>query len=68
MMGSGTYGCVWKVADQNQCLFALKIINKIKIICNKSVKATMTEKRILTHLTQAETEFIVKLHASFQDQ
>jgi serine/threonine protein kinase len=40
----------------------------VRIIASKCAKATVMEKHILVHLAESETEFIVKLHASFQDE
>nr|VVW86284.1 unnamed protein product [Nymphaea colorata] len=67
-MGRGTFGAVWKVIDHDtRSTYAMKVIDKVRVIANKCIKATVTEKLILAHLSEATNPFIVKLHAAFQD-
>lgn len=68
MLGKGTFGSVWKVFDhRSKSFYALKIIDKVKCISGKNVRRTMLERDMLVHLADVDTEFIVKLHAAFQD-
>jgi serine/threonine protein kinase len=48
IIGKGGFGCVWKVVDKRTNKFyALKIMDKAKIIMKKSVKSIQNERKIL---------------------
>lgn len=60
---------MWKVQDKKSGqIYALKVMDKAKIITKKSVKAVLQERRILSRLMEGGAEFIGGMHGSFQDQ
>lgn len=68
MIGKGGFGKVWKVEHKlTHQVYALKIMEKTKIIATKSVKAVISEKSILSSLSEDKTNFIINMEAAFQD-
>jgi serine/threonine protein kinase len=66
IIGKGGFGRVWKVSEKKtRKLYALKVMDKAKIITKKSVNSVMNEREILCKL---EHEFIVNMHCAFQDR
>ncbi len=64
MLGKGSFGEVFLVEEKTtRRLFAMKVIQKAKIMSQNLVKYVLAERRVMakTHHT-----FIVKLHAAFQ--
>ena len=63
-LGAGAFGSVFKVRkkDSGQ-IFALKVLNKRKLVENKQLKHVVNEAKI--HLA-LDSPFIVKLHYKFQ--
>ena len=69
LIGKGGFSKVWKVQDKKSGqLYALKVMDKAKIITKKSVKAVLQERRILTRLMEGGAAFVGGMHGSFQDQ
>jgi serine/threonine protein kinase len=65
VIGKGGFGKVWKVTfKRNKKLYALKVMNKVKIIDKKSQKNIKTERKILSYLKHS---FIVNMVCAFQD-
>jgi len=59
---------VWKVTERkNNKEFALKEMDKAKIIAKKSVKAALLEREIMSTLLKDPSDFIVNIEAAFQD-
>ncbi len=51
IVGKGGFGRVWKVTDKkSRKTFALKMMDKAKIITKKSVNSVMNEKDILSKI------------------
>ena len=68
-LGKGTFGEVWKVRDRRSGkLFALKIMDKIKMITSKNLKAVIREKKILETLALDRSDLISNIKAAFQDR
>lgn len=66
IVGRGGFGEVWIVNLKNQRRFyALKKMNKAKILMKKSVESIMSENLILESLSH---KFIINKKASFQDR
>ena len=64
-MGRGGFGKVWKVYyKQTKTLYAMKEMNKAKIIDKKSEKSVKSERDLLSKLNHP---FIINMHFSFQD-
>ena len=62
-------GKVWKVEEKKSGqVYALKVMDKAKIITKKSVKAVLQDRRILSRLMDAGAEFVGGMHGSFQDK
>ncbi len=69
LIGKGTFGEVWKVRDRRSGkLFALKIMDKIKMITSKNLKAVIREKKILETLALDRSDLISNIKAAFQDR
>ena len=65
IIGRGGFGKVWKVCHkQTKSLYAMKEMNKAKIIDKKSDKSVKSERDLLSKLNHP---FIVNMHFSFQD-
>ncbi len=66
VVGKGGFGRVWIVTFKNKKrYFALKEMDKARILMKNSVRSVMNEKQILTEL---KNNFIVNMKASFQDR
>ena len=69
VIGRGSFGEVWKVSDKlTGELYALKIMDKVKIIATKSIKTVIQEKNILETLASDRSDLISNIKASFQDR
>ena len=65
IIGRGGFGKVWKVCHkQTKKLYAMKEMNKAKIIDKKSEKSVKSERDLLSKLNHP---FIINMHFSFQD-
>lgn len=65
IIGKGGFGKVWKVRDKKYKIeFALKEIQKVKVIDKKSENSIKREKELLQILKHP---FIVNMHCAFQD-
>ena len=65
IIGRGGFGKVWKVCHkQTKILYAMKEMNKSKIIDKKSDKSVKSERDLLSKLNHP---FIINMHFSFQD-
>ena len=65
IIGRGGFGKVWKVCHkQTRILYAMKEMNKSKIIDKKSDKSVKSERDLLSKLNHP---FIINMHFSFQD-
>ena len=65
IIGKGGFGKVWKVCyKQSKKLYAMKEMNKAKIIDKKSDKSVKSERDLLAKLNHP---FIINMHYSFQD-
>ena len=66
IVGKGGFGRVWKVNEKKtRKIYALKVMDKAKIITKKSVHSVMNEKDILSKLNH---DFIVNMVCAFQDR
>ena len=66
IIGKGTFGNVWKVQNRKSLRFyAMKQMEKVLIIVNKSVENIMNEKKILGMFNHP---LISKMHGSFMDR
>lgn len=65
IIGRGGFGKVWKVIEKKtKNHYALKEMNKAKIIDKKSVKSIKYERELLEKLHHS---YIVNMHYAFQD-
>lgn len=65
-IGKGGFGKVWKVEHKkSKEFFALKEMEKIRIINKRSVQSVMNERRLLALLHHP---FIVNMHYAYQDR
>lgn len=66
IVGKGGFGRVWKVSDKKtKQIYALKIMDKAKIITKKSVNSVMNERELLAKI---QHPFVVNMHSAFQDR
>jgi serine/threonine protein kinase len=69
IVGKGGFGRVWKVLNKKTKLtYALKVIDKARVLTKKSVNSIMSERQILSELLQEPNNFIVNIKCSFQDR
>jgi serine/threonine protein kinase len=65
-VGRGGFGRVWKVEHKrNKYFFAMKEMQKIRIVSKRSVHSVMNERKLLAKLNHS---FIVNMHYAFQDR
>lgn len=65
-IGKGGFGKVWKVkSKRTNEIFAMKEMQKAKIINKKSINSVMNER---TLLAEVEHPFLVNIKSSFQDR
>lgn len=65
-VGRGGFGRVWKVEHKrNKCHFALKEMQKLRVVSKRSVNSVMNERKLLATLHHP---FIVNMHYAFQDR
>jgi serine/threonine protein kinase len=68
LIGEGAFGKVWKVHHRlTKETYALKIMDKAKILSKKCVKEIMNERQILGDLLSDPSDFIVNIRGAFQD-
>lgn len=66
IIGRGGFGRVWKVElKRNKKEFALKEMQKLRVISKRSVHSIMNERKLLEKL---KSPFIVNMHYAFQDR
>lgn len=69
VVGKGGFGRVWKVNDKRtRRVYALKVIDKARVITKKSIHSVLNERQILSDLLEEENDFIVNLKCAFQDR
>jgi serine/threonine protein kinase len=57
---------VWKVVEKKtRKTYAMKVMDKAKIITKKSVSSVLSEREILCQLNHP---FLVNMHCAFQDR
>ncbi|OAF68724.1 hypothetical protein A3Q56_03527 [Intoshia linei] len=67
LIGKGSFGKVFLAkCKKNEEIFAIKVLNKIKVIKDDDVECTLIEKHILNMAT--DCPFLVKLFCSFQTE
>lgn len=65
IIGKGGFGKVWKVQDKKTSkIYALKEIQKLKVIDKHNETSILYERELLSHLSHP---FIINMHFSFQD-
>lgn len=65
-MGKGGFGKVWKVFEKStNKVYAMKEMQKVKIISKRSVHSVMNEKNLLQLL---KNPFLVNIYCSFQNR
>jgi serine/threonine protein kinase len=53
IIGKGGFGRVWKVTDKKtKNVYALKVIDKARVITKKSVQSVLNEREILSRLME----------------
>lgn len=66
VIGKGGFGRVWKVEmKKSRTVYAMKEMNKARILTKKSVNSVMNERKLLSVLKHT---FIVNMHYAFQDR
>ena len=66
LIGKGGFGKVWKVKSKRTGqIFAMKQMQKVKIINKKSINSVINERLLLADLHHP---FIVNMKSSFQDR
>lgn len=65
-IGKGGFGKVWKViSKRDKGTYAMKEMNKGRVITKRSVHSVMNERKLLSHLRNS---FIVNMQFAFQDR
>lgn len=65
-VGRGGFGRVWKVEyKRNKCTYAMKEMQKLRVISKRSVHSVMNERKLLETLKHP---FLVNMHFAFQDR
>ena len=65
-IGKGGFGKVWKVkCKKTNHIYAMKEMQKAKIVNKKSINSVMNERTLLADL---EHPFLVNMKSSFQDR
>lgn len=65
IIGRGGFGKVWKVIEKKyKIIYAMKEMQKVKVIDKKSINSIKNEQELLSYLKHP---FIVNMHFSFQD-
>ena len=65
-IGKGGFGKVWKVkCKKSNQIYAMKEMQKAKIINKKSINSVMNERTLLAELNHP---FLVNMKSSFQDR
>ena len=66
MVGKGGFGKVWRVEHKkDKKVFAMKEMQKAKVISKKSVQSVMNERNLLS---MTKNEFIVNMQCAFSDK
>jgi serine/threonine protein kinase len=66
VVGKGGFGKVWKVMEKaTKTIYAMKQMQKVKIISKRSVNSVMNERELLVKLKHP---FLVNMVSSFQDR
>lgn len=56
IIGKGGFGRVWKVTEKKtKDVYALKVIDKARVITKKSVQSVMNEREILSSLLEVKS-------------
>ena len=66
VIGKGGFGKVWKVErKKSKVIYAMKEMQKARIISKRSVNSVMNERKLLAMLRHP---FLVNMHFAFQDR
>ena len=69
IVGKGGFGRVWKVIEKKtKKVYALKVIDKARVITKKSVSSVMNERDLLSKLEPINNDFVVNMKYAFQDR
>ena len=65
-VGRGGFGRVWKVEHKrNKCIYALKEMQKLRVISRRSVHSVLNERKLLSI---TKHPFLVNMYYAFQDR
>ena len=65
-VGRGGFGRVWKVEyKRNKCIYALKEMQKLRVVMKRSIHSVMNERKLLEVI---KNPFIVNMQFAFQDK